>query len=80
LAEEQPDRLRRALSPLVDLLARELDAASAAGVAASTDPVRDATTVFALILSGVHDITVGADVDDVAAHLWRFCWNGLRRT
>ena len=78
LAEERPADLRRALSPLVDLLAAEITAASGAGVTTSGDPARDASTMFALILTGIHDVTIGADADDVAAHLWRFCWNGLQ--
>jgi AcrR family transcriptional regulator len=78
LLEDRPDALRQALSPLIDLLATEIAAASGAGVAASTDAVRDASTVFALLLAGIHDVTVGANPDDVADHLWRFCWHGLQ--
>jgi AcrR family transcriptional regulator len=78
LAEDRPATLRQALSPLIDLLAAEIAAASGAGVAASTDPARDASTLFALLLAGIHDVTVGAEPDDVAGHLWRFCWNGLQ--
>jgi AcrR family transcriptional regulator len=78
LAEDRPVALGQALSPLIDLLASEIAAASDAGLATSTDAGRDASTVFAILLAGIHDVTVGADPDDVAQHLWRFCWNGLQ--
>jgi AcrR family transcriptional regulator len=78
LAEHRPEELARALSPLVDLLADELAAATRAGVAGSPDPAQDAATVFALMLNGLHEVTVGADSDTVTDHLWRFCWNGLQ--
>jgi AcrR family transcriptional regulator len=78
LAEDRPAALGQALSPLIDLLAAELAMAADAGVATSRDPHRNASTVFALLLVGIHDVTVGADPDEVAEHLWRFCWNGLQ--
>jgi hypothetical protein len=78
LSEQRPDDLHRALAPLVDLLADEIRRAAAAGAARSTDPARDAQTVFGLVLEGVHDVTLGrAEPLDHADYLWRFCWSGL---
>jgi AcrR family transcriptional regulator len=79
LSEQRPDELRRALAPMIDVLAREIDAAVRAGVVASPDPSRDAQTMFALVLDGVHDVTLGrVDALEQAEYLWRFCWHGLR--
>jgi len=79
LSEERPDDLDAALASLVGLLEREIDAAAAAGAVDTPDPAHDAATVFAALLSGVHDVTVrGADPLAVGEHLWRFCWGGLR--
>lgn len=79
LAEERPDDLRIALAPLVDVLAHELTAAGRAGVAETRDARRDAETVFGLLLTGIHEVTLGRrDPHDEAAHLWELCWPGLR--
>jgi AcrR family transcriptional regulator len=79
LRDERPDELRRALAPLLDLLTSEIAGATAARDIASADPVRDAETVFALLLDGIGDVTVGrADPRERAAYLWRFCRDGLR--
>jgi AcrR family transcriptional regulator len=81
LGAERPDHLRAALAPLVDLLAGELAAAGAAGVATTLDPQRDAETVFGLLLAGVHEVTFGRrDPSDEAAHVWRLAWSGLGAT
>ncbi len=79
LAEHRPDELRGALAPMVELLADEIAAAVASGVARSADPARDAATVFGLLLTAIHDVTIGrADATETAAYLWQFWWNGLR--
>jgi AcrR family transcriptional regulator len=79
LAEDRPDDLRAALAPLVDVLTRELAAATQAGRSSSQDAQRDAETVFGLLLTGIHEVTLGrADPYEEAAHLWRLCWAGLR--
>jgi AcrR family transcriptional regulator len=79
LSEQRPDELRRALAPMIDVLAGEISAAVGEGVVASPDPERDAQTMFALILDGVHDVTLGrVAAIDQAEYLWRFCWRGLR--
>lgn len=79
LSEQRPDELRRALAPMIDLLSHELDAASRAGVIAIDEPARHAQTMFALILEGVHDVTLGrAEAFDQAAYIWQFCWGGLQ--
>jgi hypothetical protein len=40
--------------------------------------VRDAHATFALVFTGVHDVTFrSAEPLVVAAHVWRFVWRGL---
>jgi AcrR family transcriptional regulator len=74
LSEARPDELRRALAPMVDLLEREV-----AGAVATADSARDARTVFALVLEGIHEVTLGrVEPLDEATYLWRFCWSALR--
>lgn len=66
LAENRPDELDAALAPLVDLLA---------DVVGDT---RDARTVFGLIVSGLHDVSLGhAEPADTAEYLHRFCRGAL---
>ena len=73
LAEERPDELRVALAPMVDLLATEIAGATDGGVAASSDPSRDAQTIFVLVLEGIHEVALGrADPLEQADYLWRF--------
>ena len=79
LSDEHPDDLERALAPLLSLLASEIDAATRAGAMASSDPARDANTMFAVVLGGVHDVTAGrADACETAEYLWEFCSSGLK--
>ena len=70
LTEVHDDALRDALAPLVDLLARHID---------SDDAKRDARTMFAVLLEGIHDIVVGraADPHELARYLERFCTRGV---
>lgn len=75
LADAHPPELRAALSPLVELLATELEAAAAAGQVRPVDRV-DVATVFALLLTQVQTVALlepGADPTEAAAHLWQFC-------
>jgi hypothetical protein len=62
--------LRDALAPLVDLLARFVD---------TDDPKRDARTMFAVLLDGIHDVVVGrvADTQELARYLHHFCVFGV---
>jgi AcrR family transcriptional regulator len=71
LAEHDDAGQRRALSPLVDLLARHLD---------SADPQRDAETMFSVLLGGIHDVVVGRRTDprEHGEYLYRFCTRGIR--
>jgi len=70
LTESHDEELRDALAPLVDLLARHID---------SDDAKRDARTMFAVLLDGIHDIVVGrvADNRELARYLERFCTEGV---
>ena len=78
LGEGRPDDLRVGLAPLVDMLAAEIEAAAAAGRAHTPDPAHDAEVVFRLLLTGIHEVTLGRrDPADEAADLWRLCWSGL---
>ncbi|MEX2255456.1 MAG: TetR/AcrR family transcriptional regulator [Acidimicrobiia bacterium] len=74
LSEERPETLRTALAPMVNLLADEIARATDAGVAQSSDPARDARTIFVLVLEGIHEVSLGrAEPLEQAAYLWGFC-------
>jgi len=78
LGEDRPQELALALAPLVGLLATELAAAHAAGVAEIEDPDRAAATLFGILLGGINEVTTGrADPLEMASWLWRFSWSGL---
>ena len=72
LTELHDGELRDALAPLVDLLAEHID---------SDDPKRDARTMFAVLLDGIHDVVVGrvSDAHELARYLERFCTQGVGR-
>jgi AcrR family transcriptional regulator len=82
LSDRRPEEMRRALAPMIDVLAAEITVAVSAvstGAVGSFDPQRQARAVFALVLDGIHEVARGdAEPLDVAAFLWRFCWGGLR--
>ena len=78
LSDSRPEDLRRALAPMIELLATEIEAAASTGAVESLDPQRHARAVFALVLDGIHDVARGAaEPLEVAAFLWRFWWGGL---
>jgi AcrR family transcriptional regulator len=82
LAGHAPDTHEASIAPLVVLLARELERAMRAGVVRRGDPVRDARTVFGMLLGEIADLVLNpgpspADPEDVAAYLWEFVWRGL---
>src|SRR5438552_11745709 len=70
LKQVHHEELRDALAPLVDLLARFID---------TDDSKRDAFTMFAVLLDGVHDVVFGrvADARELARYLHRFCVQGV---
>ncbi len=73
LSEARPDEMRSALAPMVDLLAQEI-----AGAVTTSEPARDAHIVFALLLEGIHEVTLGrVEPRDEADYLWRFCRGAL---
>jgi AcrR family transcriptional regulator len=79
LAEERPETLRTALAPMVDVLTREIERATEAGLAVSRDARRDAETIFVLLLEGIHAVTLGrADAREQSRYLWGFCAGALR--
>lgn len=81
LAESHPAQLQRALSPLLDLIARHLADGMAQGTVRRADPGRLATLVYNLISTTVHTELLAAEgqmVDpdrrrDLASDLWDFC-------
>ncbi len=72
LTEIHDAELRDALSPIVDLLAHHIE---------SDDPKRDARTMFAVLLDGIHAVVVGrvTDTYELARYLQRFCTEGVGR-
>ncbi len=79
LSDSRPEEMRRALAPMIDVLAAEITVAVSTGAVESLDPQRQARAVFALVLDGIHEVARGdAEPLDVATFLWRFCWGGLR--
>jgi AcrR family transcriptional regulator len=74
LSEHYPLELRVALAPLVELLADHIAAATA-----TPDSLRDAETMFRILLQGIDDVVVRrvADAREQAEYLWQFCWQGL---
>lgn len=78
LSEARPDELERALAPMIAVLETEIAAATTA--LADRDPAREARMVFALVLEGIHDVTLGhVEPLEEADALWAFCWAGLSR-
>jgi AcrR family transcriptional regulator len=81
LSEARPEQMRAALAPMIGVLEREIERATAAGECSSTDAARDAETIFALMIEGLSDVTLGrVEALDEADYLWGFCWGALQRT
>jgi AcrR family transcriptional regulator len=79
LADSRPDELARALAPMIDVLADELDGGAADATVRTPDPRGDARLIFALVLDRIHAVVLGhADAPEEAARLWRLCWTGVR--
>jgi AcrR family transcriptional regulator len=80
LSEERPDELRGALAPMIAVLETEIVAATGPDAREPRDAARDAELVFALVLEGIHDVTLGrVEPLDEAAYLWAFCWPAVSR-
>jgi AcrR family transcriptional regulator len=78
LAESRPEELNRALAPLIDVLADEVQGAVDAGAARAADARRVARTMFALVLEAIHDVVLGrAEALTEAEFVWEFCWHGV---
>ncbi len=78
LSESRPEELNRALAPLIDVLADEVQGAVDAGVASATDARRVARTMFALVLEAIHEVVLGrAEALTEAEFVWEFCWHGV---
>ena len=70
LGEQHNTEERRAIAPMIDLLARFLS---------TDDPARDAETMFAVLLMGIHDVVLGrvTNTRELALYLHRFCTQGV---
>jgi AcrR family transcriptional regulator len=70
LGEQHNAQERRAIAPMIDLLARFLS---------TGDPERDAETMFAVLLMGIHDVVLGrvTNTRELAHYLHRFCTQGV---
>jgi AcrR family transcriptional regulator len=70
LMEHRPEATVAALAPLTDFVAARI---------ATSDPRRDAQTVFRLLMDGFHDVVLGRvdDVAEFADYLLGFCRYGL---
>lgn len=81
LAESHPAELQRALSPLLDLIARQLADGMASGAIRKADPARLAALVYNLVSTTVHTELLAAEgqgIDPVrrqelADDIWDFC-------
>lgn len=86
LAESHPAELQRALSPLLDLIARNLADGMAQGAVRDGDPDRMAALVYNLVSTTVHTELLAAEgqaVDrmrrqQLADDLWDFCLPAIR--
>jgi AcrR family transcriptional regulator len=87
LAESHPAQLQRALSPLLDLLSRQLADGMAEGSIRHGDPDRLAILVYNLISTTVHTELLAAegqivDLDRrlaLSEEIWAFCRNAVAR-
>src|SRR5690606_5139001 len=75
-----PAEIARASQPIVDLFARELEAATEAGLLHSADPPRDAWFAMRLVMSVFHHYAFVASDEHaptVSEDLWAFCLAGF---
>jgi AcrR family transcriptional regulator len=70
LSEVRPEEIRTALAPMTDVLA---------ACVPTSDPQRDAQTMFGVLLGGMHEVLLGRvdDVDELTDYLYGFCARGL---
>ncbi|MGH8976611.1 MAG: TetR/AcrR family transcriptional regulator [Acidimicrobiia bacterium] len=70
LSEVRPEEIRTALGPMTDVLA---------ACVPTSDPQRDAQTMFGVLLGGMHEVLLGRvdDVDELTDYLYGFCARGL---
>jgi AcrR family transcriptional regulator len=70
LSEVRPTEIRTALAPITCVLAACLP---------TSDPQRDAQTMFGVLLGGMHEVLLGRvdDVEELTDYLYDFCARGL---
>ena len=82
LTEVHPIETEIALRPLLQPLVDDLTLAMRQGFVRTGDPVRDAHSIFNLVLVYLHDLLVAgrpkAQVAETAEYVWTFCWGGLQ--
>jgi AcrR family transcriptional regulator len=82
LAESRPDETAIAVQPLLQLLVDDLTLAMADGDVRDGDPVRDAHTIFNMVLLNIHELLLAGrpehQVEETAEYVWSFCSAGLQ--
>lgn len=81
LAESRPDDLQTALSPFLDLIARQLSDGMEAGLVRRVAPQRLATLVYNMVATTVHTQLLAEEASEpdpahraeLAADIWEFC-------
>jgi AcrR family transcriptional regulator len=80
LASDRADDVERVLSPFLDLLIDELEAAAASGAVSVRDARHDAVSLFLLVVSHISPFLLSGDRHNsiaAADAVWRFCFEGL---
>jgi AcrR family transcriptional regulator len=75
-----PEEMSQATQPFTDLVARQLELATAEGVLSSADPSRDAWFVTKLVMAVFHHYAFAERAPDTSAigdDLWAFCSTAL---
>ena len=75
-----PEDVSRATRPFMDLVARELETASRAGLLAPNDVEHDAEFLAKLVMSVFHHyafVPTGETAEAIADRLWKFCLTGI---
>ncbi|MGW4477638.1 TetR/AcrR family transcriptional regulator [Rhodococcus triatomae] len=72
-----PKELAAAEKPFVDLIEKEIRAATAEGTLASSDPVADAWLVAELVRSVYHHYAYVPAEDDAREKVWQFCFRAI---
>ena len=75
-----PDEMSEATQPFTDIVLRQLEIATAAGMLRPSDPERDAWFVTKLVMAVFHHyafVEAEPDAEAIGASLWSFCHAAL---